>query len=77
MHHAIIEVCYTLLHVAQVASDLCIELLDVYELDRAAGFYTARHADFHVPPPASVLAALAAMLQLRVGAAPQGERAFG
>jgi hypothetical protein len=58
--------------IEKVARELCLELLDVYELDRAAGFYEAKHANFHVPPAASVMAALALMLQLRLEPPPLG-----
>ena len=51
-----------------VARELCVEVLDVFELDRLAGYYLEKKlANFHVPPRASAQAALALLLQLRLG----------
>ena len=50
----------------EVARLLCVEVLDVYELDRAAGFFRGKNDDFHVSPKQSTHAALALMLQLRL-----------
>ena len=44
------------------------QVLDVFELDRLAGYYLEKKlANFHVPPRASAQAALALLLQLRLG----------
>ena len=60
----------------RVARELCVEVLDVFELDRLAGYYLEKKlANFHVPPRASAQAALALLLQLRLGVgATRGER---
>ena len=54
------------------AANLCPkpprQVLDVFELDRLAGYYLEKKlANFHVPPRASAQAALALLLQLRLG----------
>lgn len=50
----------------EVARVLCVEVLDVYELDRAAGFFRGDTDDFHVSSKQSMHAALALLLQLRL-----------
>ena len=57
-----------------VARELCVEVLDVFELDRLAGYYNEKKvANFHVPPEASAQAAMAAMLLLRLGVGARGD----
>ena len=52
----------------RVAREQCVEVLDVFELDRLAGYYREKKlANFHVPPRASAQAALALLLMLRLG----------
>ena len=51
---------------AIAAPPVYVEVLDVYELDRAAGFFEGEHDDFHVSPKQSTHAALAVLLQLRL-----------
>lgn len=52
----------------RVAVDNCLEVLDVFELDRLAGYHREkREANFHVPRRASLHGALAALLMLRLG----------
>ena len=47
--------------------------LQVWELDKLAGFYTTKKADnFHVPNKASAQAAMAALLLLRLGVGARG-----
>ena len=57
-----------------VARELCVEVLDVFELDRLAGYYKEKKAaNFHVPARASAQAAMAAMLLLRLGVGARGD----
>ena len=50
-------------------------MLDVWELDRLAGFYNSKKADnFHVPNKASAQAAMAALLLLRLGVGARGDQ---
>ena len=51
-------------HAARAA---CVPMIDVWQLDKAAGFYESAGApDFHVPNIAALQAALAALLVLRL-----------
>ena len=65
----------TTLFPSKVARELCVEVLDVWELDKLAGFYTTKKADnFHVPNKASAQAAMAALLLLRLGVGARGDQ---
>ena len=52
--------------IADVAREMCLELIDVFAIDAAAGFYdaTAKAYDIHVPAYGSRNAALATLLTL-------------
>ena len=71
---AALSACTTLFP-SKVARELCVEVLDVWELDKLAGFYTTKKADnFHVPNKASAQAAMAALLLLRLGVGARGDQ---
>ena len=50
--------------IGRVAAAFCIDVLDAFATDEAAGFFFARLEDFHVPPAGSTHAALALLAQL-------------
>lgn len=51
--------------IEQVATELCVEVLDVWSLDRlAGGAADKKEEDFHVPQPMAMSAAFALMLML-------------
>lgn len=52
--------------IKRVASKQCIPIIDVWELDRHAGFYSGITDDIHVPEIGSFQAALATLLALTV-----------
>jgi hypothetical protein len=53
--------------IARVAQQLCVPVLDVHALDKAAGFYFQEGAqpDIHVPPIGALQAAFAALLTIQ------------
>ena len=53
--------------IARVAQQLCVPVLDVHALDKAAGFYFQEGArsDFHVPPIGALQAAFGALLAIQ------------
>ena len=53
--------------IARVAQQLCVPVLDVHGLDKAAGFYFQEGArsDFHVPPIGALQAAFGALLAIQ------------
>ena len=53
--------------IARVAQQLCVPVLDVHALDKAAGFYfeEGAHPDIHVPPIGALQAAFAALLAIQ------------
>jgi len=50
--------------IRRVAAAECVPLVDVWTLDREAGFYVADKADFHVPSVGSMQAAIAILFAL-------------
>ena len=50
--------------IRSAARGLCLPLLDVWALDRDAGFYSGKQEDFHVPQVGSMQSALAMLLVL-------------
>ena len=53
--------------IARVAQQLCVPVLDVHALDKAAGFYfqEGEPSDVHVPPIGALQAAFAALLAIQ------------
>lgn len=53
--------------IERTARRLCMEVLDVFTTDAAAGFFFGRREDFHVPPKGAAYAALALIARVTFG----------